>query len=61
MASVFKCEARRIFDGGGILLSIIRRRASLADTQYSFSKRLTGTARFFQEGTGPELALIVIA
>ena len=26
---------------------------SLANTQYSFSKRLTGTARFFQEDTGP--------
>ena len=27
---------------------------SLADTwQYLFSKRLTGAARFFQEGTGP--------
>ena len=25
----------------------------LANTQYSFSKRLTGAARFFQEGTGP--------
>ena len=30
------------------------RRVSLADTwQYLFSKRLTGAARFFQEGTGP--------
>ena len=25
----------------------------LANTQYSFSKRLTGAARLFQEGTGP--------
>ena len=50
---VFKCEARRIFDGGWIL-SIIRRRGSLADTWlFSFSKRLTGAAHFFQEGTCP--------
>ena len=26
---------------------------SLADTQYSFRKRLTGAAHFFQEGVGP--------
>ena len=37
-----------------MLLSIIHHCVSLVDSwQYSFSKRLTGAARFFQEVTGP--------
>ena len=33
--------------------SVLYAVVSLVDTQYSFSKHLTGAVRFFQEGTGP--------